>query len=113
VPLPLARCTARTRLDSVQIAWLSEIPRAEHEVPAHRQCQLEARHPCHHAALGQRSGDLEWWICWLESTNPTVMRAARCPTIAGPLRIGTARCLLFEGHPYHHRFDMWPARSET
>jgi len=111
MPRPWKSCAAQIRLDAMRIAWLSDLPNGLHVVWANRSCELEARHRCLHAALGQQSGEGEWWIRWGPPlAHPTIAEVAPCPNGDAKGPDGDAVCLLFEGHPGHHTFETRPVR---
>jgi hypothetical protein len=111
MPRPWESCAAQIRLDAMRIAWLSDLPNGLHVVWANRSCELEARHRCLHAALGQQSGEGEWWIRWGPPlAHPTIAEVAPCPNGDAKGPDGDAVCLLFEGHPGHHTFETRPVR---
>lgn len=101
---PGERCPARIELSDFQILWLKRRPYATQPVRPDRECQLEFRHNGPHGALGQQCDDIEWWVRWTLSSS-TVEQVAACPDIRDEPGEDDA-CLLFEGHPGRHSFDL-------
>jgi len=68
---------------------------------------LEYRHNGPHAALGQQDGETEWWVRWTFtcSSIDQVTACAAARDEPGEPREGDP-CLLFEGHPGRHSFDL-------
>ena len=73
-------------------------------------CQLEFRHDGPHADLGQQSDEVEWWVRWT-LTSSAVEQLTACAAVheetgehGEPAE--EVVCLLFEGHPGRHSFDL-------
>lgn len=105
--LPGERCPARIELSDFQLHWLKRRPYALHHVRRHHECRLEFRHDGPHADLGQQSEELEWWVRWTLSAS-AVEQTQACPAECQELDEpgGDVTCLLFEGHPGRHSFDL-------
>jgi hypothetical protein len=104
---PGERCPARIELSDFQVLWLRRRPFAAQPARPDHECQLEFRHPGPHGALGQQCDDIEWWVRWT-MTSSTVEQVAACPGVSeepGDAQDDDA-CLLFEGHPGRHSFDL-------
>ena len=101
------RCPARIELSDFQVLWLRRRPCAAHQARRHHECRLEYRHDGPHGDLGQRSDDVEWWIRWT-LTSSAVEQVTACPTIRDEPEEPRedVDCLLFEGHPGRHSFDL-------
>ena len=87
--------------------WLKRRPFAVQPVRRDHECRLEFRHPGPHGALGQQCDDIEWWIRWTMSSS-TVEQVAACPGVSKEPdeTDDDDACLLFEGHPGRHSFDL-------
>jgi hypothetical protein len=101
------RCPARIELSDFQVLWLKRRPFAMHPPRRHHECQLEFRHDGPHGDLGQEGEEVEWWIRWT-LTSSAVEQVTACPAVYEELEepqedVG---CLLFEGHPGRHSFDL-------
>ncbi len=84
-------------------------PYATHHVRRHHECRLEFRHDGPHGDVGQQSHEVEWWIRWT-LTSSAIEQVGACPTVheeSGDPPEEVA-CLLFEGHPGRHSFDLEP-----
>jgi hypothetical protein len=104
---PGERCPARIELSDFQVLWLKRRPYAAQSVRPDHECQLEFRHHGPHGALGQQCDDIEWWVRWTMSCS-TVDQVTACPGVSdepGEPQDDDA-CLLFEGHPGRHSFDL-------
>jgi hypothetical protein len=104
---PGERCPARIELSDHQLLWLKRRPCAAQPVRADHECQLEFRHSGPHSSLGQQSDGVEWWIRWTMSSS-AVEQVTACPGV--PEEPDEPHeddaCLLFEGHPGRHSFDL-------
>jgi hypothetical protein len=101
------RCPARIELSDFQILWLRRRPYAAHPVRSHNECQLEFRHNGPHGALGQQSDEIEWWVRWT-LTSSAVDQVTACAAVQDEPDEpqGEDCCLLFDGHPGRHSFDL-------
>jgi hypothetical protein len=90
--------------------WLKRRPYALSHVRRHHDCQLEYRHDGPHADVGQHNEDLEWWVRWTLSSSAVEQVTAcmaMCEEPEEPEEPGEeAYCLLFDGHPGRHSFDL-------
>jgi hypothetical protein len=107
VPSLGERCPARLELSDSQVAWLKRRPYGLRPVRRLYECRLEFRHDGPHGDLGQQSDELEWWIRWT-LTSSTVDQVTACPVGCDDLGESSedAVCLLFDGHPGRHSFDL-------
>jgi hypothetical protein len=104
---PGERCPARIELSDFQLLWLRRRPCATQPARRDHECQLEFRHNGPHGALGQQGGEIEWWVRWT-LTSSTVEQVTACAEVRdepGEPRGGDP-CLLCEGHPGRHSFDL-------
>ena len=108
--LPGERCPARIELSDLQLLWLKQRPCATLQARRHHECQLEFRHDGPHADLGQQSDEVEWWVRWT-LTSSAVEQLTACAAVheetgehGEPAE--EVVCLLFEGHPGRHSFDL-------
>lgn len=101
------RCPARIELSDVQVHWLKRRPYAAHQVRRHHDCSLEFRHDGPHAALGQQGHEIEWWLRWTLIAS-AVEQVNACPTPRDESDDPSEEvpCLLFEGHPGRHSFQL-------
>ena len=101
------RCPARIELSDFQVLWLQRRPQAAHQARRHHDCRLEFRHDGPHGDLGQRSDGVEWWVRWT-LTSSAVEQVAACAAVVDDPDDpqNEAACLLFEGHPGRHSFDL-------
>ncbi|PRY30861.1 hypothetical protein CLV70_104413 [Pseudosporangium ferrugineum] len=102
------RCPARIDLSDSQIQWLRRRTYATHQVRRHHECRLEFRHDGPHGDLGQQSGEIDWWVRWT-FTSSAVEQAGACAAVCdkpGEPESDDITCLLFEGHPGRHSFDL-------
>ncbi|MCA2211488.1 hypothetical protein [Jidongwangia harbinensis] len=104
---PGERCPARIELSDLQVFWLRRRPFAALQVRRHHDCQLEFRHDGAHGDLGQRSDKVEWWVRWT-LTSSAVEQGTACAAVDDDTEesAGEVVCLLFEGHPGRHSFDL-------
>jgi hypothetical protein len=104
---PGERCPARIELSDAQVQWLKQRPCATQPVRRHHDCSLEFRHDGAHGDLGQQGEDVEWWIRWT-LTSSAIEQVHICPTVRNEQDEDgeDVVCLLFEGHPGRHSFDL-------
>jgi hypothetical protein len=104
---PGERCPARIELSDFQVHWLKRRPYALSQVRRYHECQLEYRHDGPHGDPGQHNEEVEWWVRWT-LTSSAVEQVLACPAVcAGPDEpVDEDSCLLFEGHPGRHSFDL-------
>jgi hypothetical protein len=101
------RCPARVELGDMQVRWLDSRPRGTNVAEHHYDCDLENGHDGPHASLGQHGDKTEWWIYWTLSASE-IREVSACPAIQ-PERDQNGEevlCLLFEGHPGRHSFEI-------
>jgi hypothetical protein len=107
---PPSTCAIRVVVTDDQVRWLDSRPHAAHEVKAYPECDLAAGHPGPHAALGQQGIGVEWWLRWTTQTSePEIVETHICPVESATLvnEFGEHEpCLLFEGHPGLHSFEL-------
>jgi len=102
------RCLARIQLADDQVAWLSERRFPAHEVRPYPYCELEMGHREPHAALGQQGDGVEWWVRWTLAASE-IVKVRACPAQTQGIideDDGPDGCLLFEGHPGSHSFEL-------
>jgi hypothetical protein len=104
---PGERCPARIELSDFQLLWLKRRPYGAHGARRHHECQLEFRHDGPHGSLGQQSEDVEWWIRWT-LTSSAIEQVRECSSGHDDIADSTEHhaCLLFEGHPGRHSFEL-------
>jgi hypothetical protein len=101
------RCPARIELSDFQIHWLKRRPYGSHQVRRHHECQLEYGHDGPHGAAGQTDDEVEWWIRWTltaSAVEQVLACSGFCDASEDP--DDEATCLLFEGHPGRHSFEL-------
>jgi hypothetical protein len=104
---PGERCPARIELSDFQVHWLRRRPCALSHVRRYHECQLEFRHDGPHGDPGQQNEQVEWWVRWT-LTSSAVEQMMTCSGVCEePDEAGEKdSCLLFEGHPGRHSFDL-------
>jgi hypothetical protein len=101
----MVRCRVGIKLTAEEITRLEALPTGANMIVPERWCALESGHAGSHFALGQASGDEEFWIQWVEGDSQIVVLEP-CPS-EGP-EGSEDPCLLYSRHDGCHDFG-WSA----
>src|SRR4051794_39064243 len=96
-------CPAVVELDVRQLEFLAGLPMPAHGLLARLSCELELGHAGSHAALGQHSGDQQWWVQWgLAASEINPLAYCTAERIPGDEAEDDNGCVLFHGHAGRH-----------
>ncbi|SRR6266568_4898247 len=101
------RCPARSLVSPDEIAVLSDLPAAAHQITGELHCELQAGHTGLHQAQGQAyAPDRQRWLQW--QRDWTDVSVSECCTAKGPAdELGeNETCLLLSRHPGAHTFEI-------
>jgi hypothetical protein len=73
----MVRCRVGIQLTAEEIARLEALPMGANVIVPERWCSLESGHAGSPFALGQSSGDEEFWIQWVEGDSQIVVLEPR------------------------------------
>jgi hypothetical protein len=111
-PTPV-RCGVTTSLIDIEAAKLRGVSRQVPAMQTSLRCEIAAGHDGSHVAFATSAddGELWWWLCWTGQTRD-VRQIAICDgrCLDDPY---LDDCLLFDGHPGVHSFDLRNGQQTT